>query len=304
MMDRRRFLVAGGSSLLLAACGVPVRDEPKPETNIELQELEKQTGGRLGVALVDSEGRLIWHHRAAERFAMCSTFKLPLAGCLLEARRLGLVDRHAEITLSQNDLVPYAPFVEERLKSGQPTTMTELASAAVRLSDNAAANILLKRLEGPAGLTRLMRSRGDETSRLDRIEPELNQNASGDMRDTTTPAAMASLYYSLVISAKSDPSDRELLQEWMMQSTTGSKRIRAGVPKRWTVGDKTGTTTGSAAAYCDVAIIWPGNGVPEYNADPFILAVYLDRPDVEAAGADTAIAEVARKMVRLTGMPG
>jgi len=263
--------------------------------------IEKRIGGRLGVALVDGEGNLITSHRGNERFAMCSTFKAALASAMFAAHDAGKLDRFAKFLLKPEDRVPYMPFAEKQLASGTPVSLDLLAKAAVETSDNAAANLVLKAIGGPQGFTDFVRSQGDDITRLDRMEPELNENAPGDPRDTTSPVAMAWLMHKLLIENASGDPDKRTLQDWMKGSITGANRIRAGLPKTWPVGDKTGTASGGLA-YNDIAIIWPSSA--EFSAKPVILTVYTDRPRASAGKVNAAIADVARAVVRLIALPG
>lgn len=262
-----------------------------------LEQINARSGGRLGVALLDSEGAMITGHRTTERFAMCSTFKAPLAAALLLAHDKGALDQFAPVTVTQDDLVPYAPFTERVIREGGTTNLRELAENTVDNSDNAAANIIMRALGGPPAMTQFFRDHGANTMQLDRWEPDLNTNVAGDLRDTTTPGAMAGLLHNLLIAQSIGARNAATLRQWMVQSATGKARIEAGIPAGWTMGDKTGTAPSSAPAYNDVAIIWPESG--KNAGKPFILAVYLDRPDGDGDAADAAIADVARHAVLL-----
>lgn len=266
--------------------------------NSALAAIEQRVGGRVGVALMAANGELLAGHRIAERFAMCSTFKAPLAAALMAAHERGAVDQFATITVTQNDLVPYAPFVERLIKEKRMTSLYELAEKAVDYSDNAAANLILRALGGPQALTAFFQQHGGSETRLDRFEPEVNENAIGDPRDTTTPQSMANLMHHLLVKNSAGTNISAVLRQWMVNSTTGKTRIEAGIPTHWAMGDKTGTAPPSAPAYNDVAIIWPrlNNGV---QAAPLLLSVYLDRPKVDGDAADAAIADIARSMVPL-----
>jgi beta-lactamase class A len=162
-------------------------------------------------------------------------------------------------------------------------SMAELAAAAIEVSDNSAANLLLPMIGGPRGLTAFFRAHGDTVSRLDRNEPDLNENAPGDPRDTTSPAAMAGVMATLLFRDL-QPQSAEMLRGWLNASTTGDKRIKAGLPDGWTAGSKTGTCK---TAYNDVALVKSPRG------EEFLLAIYLDRPTVDAKAAEAAIAETA-----------
>ncbi len=247
------------------------------------KDIEQETGGRLGVALVDKEGALILGFNRDDRFAMCSTFKAPLAAAVLMGADAGKFGLEGQIPFTKNDILDYAPVVKQNRKRGR-MSMAELAEAAVEVSDNSAANLLLPMLGGPQGLTAFMRAYGDKVTRLDRNEPTLNENAEGDPRDTTTPAAMAGLMARLLFRDMK-PESAERLRGWLNASTTGDKRIKAGLPEGWTSGSKTGTC---GNAYNDVALVKSPKG------DEYILAVYLDRPTVDQKASEAAIAEAAR----------
>lgn len=254
------------------------------------KEIEQESGGRLGIALVDKEGALILGFNRDERFAMCSTFKAPLAAAMLMGADGGKFGLEGEVPFTKEDILDYAPVVKLNKKRGR-MSMAELAQAAVEVSDNSAANLLLPMLGGPAGLTAFLRAHGDEVTRLDRNEPTLNENAEGDPRDTTSPAAMATLMSRLLLR-EMQPGSAEKLRGWLDASKTGDRRIRAGLPKGWTSGSKTGTC---GTAYGDVALVKSPQG------DEYILAIYLDRPTVDAKASEAAIAQAARSALEFVG---
>lgn len=254
------------------------------------KEIETETGGRLGVALVDSKGALLLGFNRDERFAMCSTFKAPLAAAVLTGAEGGKFGLEGQISFTKADLLDYAPVVKKNAKRGR-MSMEELAAAAVEVSDNSAANLLLPMIGGPEGLTRYIRAHGDTVTRLDRTEPALNENAQGDERDTTSPAAMAGLMGRLIFTDLAPPSAAKL-RGWLNASTTGANRIRAGLPKGWTSGSKTGSC---GTAYNDVALVKAPSG------EEYILAIYLDHPTVDSKAAEAAIAETARAALDFVG---
>ncbi|BAV63644.1 beta-lactamase class A [Sphingobium cloacae] len=246
------------------------------------KEIEQETGGRLGVALVDGSGALILGFNRDERFAMCSTFKAPLAAAVLLGAESGKFGLEGQVPFTKDDILSHAPVVKQNLKRGR-LSMGELAEAAVEVSDNSAANLLLPMIGGPEGLTAFFRAHGDSISRLDRREPDLNENAQGDPRDTTSPAAMAGLMARLLFKDMK-PESAEKLRGWLNGSKTGDRRIKAGLPEGWTSGGKTGSC---GTAYNDVALVKSPSGAE------YLLAVYLDRPTVDERKAEAAIAETA-----------
>ena len=251
-----------------------------------IREIEKRSGGRLGIAVVDARGRLISADRGDERFAMCSTFKLLLAGQVLERAAKGLSLR-TPLSFTRAELVSYSPSTEKLIgPDGRGEQRLGLAARdAVVLSDNTSANLILKQIGGPVSFTAALRHAGDRITRLDRIEPELNENAPGDERDTTSPIAMATSAAGYIYGDRSGAEHRKQLRGWMVESQTGLKRIRASLPAGWIAGDKTGTC---GTAYNDVAFVETPGG------RKYVIAIYLDRPTVEGDAASAVIADAAR----------
>jgi beta-lactamase class A len=260
-----------------------------------LSELEKRSGGRLGIAVTDARGRLVMADRGDERFAMCSTFKLLLAGQVFERAAKG-VSLRTPLAFTRADLVSYSPGTEKLVgPDGRGEQALGMAARdAVVLSDNTAANLILKQMGGPAAFTAGLRRAGDMVTRLDRIEPELNENALGDERDTTTPIAMATSAAAYVFGNRLGAEHRKQLRGWMVESQTGLKRIRAGLPQGWIAGDKTGSCGNT---YNDVAFVEAPDG------RKYVIAIYLDRPTVTGDAASAVIAEAARLTVETIEIP-
>lgn len=244
--------------------------------------IEEETGGRLGIALVDDKGALILGFNRDDRFALCSTFKAPLAAAVLIGAQAGKFGLEGQISFGKDDIIDNSPVVKKNRKAGR-MSMEQLAQAAVEVSDNAAANLLLPMLGGPPGLTAFFRAHGDAVTRLDRTEPALNENATDDPRDSTSPAAMAGLMQRLLLRDMAG-GDADRLRGWLNASTTGDRRIRAGLPEGWTSGSKTGTC---GTAYNDVALVKSPAG------EEYLLAIYLDHPAVDGKKAEAAIAAAA-----------
>jgi beta-lactamase class A len=249
-----------------------------------LARLEKESGGRLGVAALNmADGRQLLH-RSDERFPLCSTFKMVLAASVL-ARDPALLKKR--IQYEKADLVPHSPVTGKHVADGM--TVSELCEATLQYSDNAAANLLMKQIGGPAAVTAYARSISDGEFRLDRWETELNSALPGDARDTTTPLAMARSLQKLVLGEALPAAQRKQLKDWMVGNTTGATRIRAGVPAAWTVADKTGA--GDYGTVNDIAVIWPPGKAP------LVLAVYLTQPNKDDKYRAEIHGEVAKVVI-------
>jgi len=228
--------------------------------------LEQDSGGRLGIALLDVKSDRSASYRETEHFPLTSTFKLLAAAAVLSIVDAGSTSLYARVVLQESDLVTYSPATKPRV-GGDGMSLLELCEAAITVSDNTAGNMLLRVLGGPSGFTSYVRTLGDATTRLDRVELELNEALPGDVRDTTSPQAMLAKLQKLTIGDALKPASRELLVNWLKANKTGNERMRAKLPDGWTVGDKTGL--GERGTMNDVGVIWPPDGVPN------LLAIYL-----------------------------
>jgi beta-lactamase class A len=256
--------MAGAAALTIAGCAGPRQVLPSVSANAALAALEARVGGRLGALVLDTaSGRMTGHHYG-ELFGMCSTFKLALAGAVLHLADKGRLNPSAELRYTEADMVPHAPVTGPNLTKGA-MRIIELAEATQKTSDNVAANLLIRHMGGPAAVTALLRSWGDDVTRLDRYETEMNNVPPGEERDTTTPRAFAQTMARLLTTDRIlSPASRALLIQWMVDTTTGGKRIRAGLPASWGSGDKTGSA--NSPNYNnktnDVAIFWPPARMP------------------------------------------
>jgi beta-lactamase class A len=274
---------------LLLAAAIAQSSAPARDVANRIADIEARTGGHIGVCACDSgSGRRI-AYRADERFLMCSTFKFLAAAAVLKRIDEGKDDLDRFVRYGPNDILEYAPVTKKHLGEGG-MKLGELCAAAIEQSDNTAANLLLQTIGGPAGVTAFARTLGDKVTRLDRMEPELNVATGDDERDTTTPAAMQHdmmlLFTGKVLSSVS----QQRLDDWLAKSETGAEMIRAGVPKDWRVGDKTGRGAGGATN--DIAIVRPPNKLPLF------LTIYATLPPASSPEVrNAAIVEVTRVIV-------
>ncbi|ELP5691540.1 FONA family class A beta-lactamase [Enterobacter ludwigii] len=250
----------------------------------QLSELEKNSDGRLGVALIDTADNSQILYRGDERFPMCSTSKVMAVSALLKQSEIdkNLLAKRMEI--KQSDLVNYNPIAEKHLDTGM--TLAELSAATIQYSDNTAMNKILEYLGGPAKVTEYARTIGDKTFRLDRTEPTLNTAIPSDKRDTSSPLAMAKSLQTLTLGKALGEPQRAQLVEWMKGNTTGGASIRAGLPATWVVGDKTGS--GDYGTTNDIAVIWPANHAP------LVLVTYFTQPQQNAEARKDVLAAAAK----------
>lgn len=285
---KRRALLQGAlaGSALLALPAWATRS-----INTRFEQLERTHSITLGLYALDTGSGRHLAYRVDQRFALCSTFKVMLAGAVLHLSQKQPDLLAKRIRFDAKTLVVYSPITQQHVDAGM--TVADLCAAALQHSDNTAANLLLDVLGGPAALTAFARRLGDDVFRLDRNEPSLNSALPDDPRDTSTPQAMATSVQRLVLGDGLNSSARQQLQTWLKGNTTGAKRIRAGVPGDWTVGDKTGS--GDYGVANDVAVIWPPRRAP------WVLTVFTRATDPKSPWKDAALAEATGIVVQALG---
>ncbi|UUC95894.1 MULTISPECIES: class A beta-lactamase [Comamonas] len=257
----------------------------------ELAALEIQSRGRLGLYVLDTVSGAEAGWRGDERFPMCSTFKTLLAARVLYLAQRDEIRLWRKLYYSPSEVVAWSPISEKRAGANGGMTVQELCEAMVLVSDNTAANVLLEASGGPVALTQWLRELGDGITRLDRNEPSLNTALPGDERDTTTPQAMLQSLQKLLLGDVLEGYARALLQQWLVDSRTGDKRVRAGMPADWKVGGKTGS--GERGTACDTLIVWP----TEQSA-PLLVTAYLTGSQLDGAGREAVLARAGETVRR------
>lgn len=249
--------------------------------------VEARLGGRVGVALQRLGEPPVALYRADERFPMASTFKALACGALLAKVDAAEQSLDTVVLYGPETLVPYSPVTAQHVGKGM--TLAQLCHATITLSDNTAGNLVLRRIGGPAGLTAFLRSTGDEMSRLDRWEPELNEALPADPRDTTTPRAAAGTLGRLLFQGVLSPGSSHQLEAWMIADQVADELIRASLPQGWGIGDKTGS--GERGSRSIIAVIRPPHG------KPWLASIYLTGSSSRPQERNAAVAEIGRSMI-------
>lgn len=273
------------------ALGLSMATAAFAETPVEalqgtVARIEEQLGARVGLSLLDTGSGWSWSHREDELFLMNSTVKVPVCGAILARSDAGTLSLADALPVREADLVPYAPVTETRV--GGTMTIDELCLAAIDQSDNVAANILIKHLGGPEAVTQFFRSVGDPTSRLDRLEPELNTFAPGDERDTTSPAAMSETLRALLLGDMLSPQARGQLAEWMSHGGVTGALLRAEAEDDWLLLDKSGSGRHTRNL---VAVIQPEGEAP------WIATMFVSDTDAAFEVRNEALKDLGRAVL-------
>ncbi|KZL04610.1 Beta-lactamase precursor [Pseudovibrio axinellae] len=246
--------------------------------------LEADVGGRIGVVVRHTGSDWSIEHRPNERFPMASTFKALLCGGVLARVDQGQENLENVARYTADELVRYSPVTEKHVATGM--SVGDLCEATITVSDNSAANFLLKRLGGPEGFTRFMRGIGDEDTRLDRWEVEMSESKPGDLRDTTTPEAISKSLGKLLFGDILQPHSRELLTHWMINNKVADALMRKHLPTGWRIADRSGM--GHYGTRGNIAALWTETG------EVYLAAIYMTGSDADVKTRNATIAEVGQ----------
>lgn len=253
----------------------------------KFEQLEKKYDARLGVYAIDTGTKKTVEFREDERFAYTSTFKALAAGAVLQQNSIEELNKI--VTYTSDDLVTYSPITEKYVDTGM--TLKDISEAAIRYSDNTAGNLLFKELGGPEGFETSLKKLGDQVTNAERIETGLNEAVPGETRDTSTPKALANDLQAYALGEVLTHEKQTMLVDWLKRNTTGDNLIRAGVPKGWEVGDKTGG--GGYGTRNDIAIVWPP------NREPIVIAILSSRDKQDATYNDELIAQASEVVMNV-----
>lgn len=253
------------------------------EVQDKLLNLEHTFDGKIGIYALDTDNSQVIAYRAEELFPVQSTFKLIGVGALLKKSMTDKALLQKRIRYTEKDFVFWSPISEKHFTDGM--TLQALASATIMYSDNTAINLIMRELGGPEAVTAFAQAIGNKSFNVEHYEANLNSDPT-NKEDTATPKDMAISAQKLMLGDILTPAQRTQLITWMQNNTTGSKRIRAGVPIGWTVADKTGS--GSYGIANDIGITWSP------VCKPIVLAIYTVQNKENASVREDIVSSATR----------
>jgi beta-lactamase class A len=291
MITRRTALAASLNFLpFLRASGADTaRNDRIRAVKPRLEAVEARIRGRLGVGVLDTADDALLGYRADERFPMSSTSNVLTVASVLKRVDDGQEQPDRLVSYKASDLVHgNAPVTTAHLGAGGMTVL-DLCGAAIVWSDETAANLLLRSVGGPAGVTKYVRSLGDTVTRLERTEPGFGDVTLVNGRDTTSPEAMVRDLRRILLSRGLTQPQRLYIWSWMLVAKLGGERLRAGIPANWQIGDQTGTEGYGAVNV--IAFLLPP------KRPPLLAAIYMAETKAPAGVCDAAHGDIGRIIV-------
>jgi len=252
----------------------------------KIEEIERELGARVGVSIYNVSTNELWDYKGNSRFPLMSTFKTLACAKLLADVDRGDQSFDTSVEITEDSLITWSPVTEKHV--GEKFSLKQACSAAMLMSDNTAANIVLDGINGPKALTQFMRAIGDNVTRLDRVEPYLNEAKAGDVRDTTTPNAMVKSLGELLFGSVLSTTDKEQLKQWMMDNKVSDSLLRSVLPQGWLIADRSGA--GGFGSRGITAVAW------SENKSPLIIGIYLTQTEASFESRNKSIAEIGQEI--------
>ncbi|UFN72281.1 CARB family carbenicillin-hydrolyzing class A beta-lactamase [Vibrio alginolyticus] len=258
------------------------------QLNEDISLIEQQTSSRVGVSVWDTQTDERWDYRGDERFPLMSTFKTLACATMLSDMDSGKLSKNATAKVDERSIVVWSPVMDKL--AGQNTRVEHACEAAMLMSDNTAANLVLNEIGGPKAVTMFLRTIGDKATRLDRLEPRLNEATPGDYRDTTTPNAIVNTLRTLIEGETLSYESRVQLKIWMQDNKVSDSLMRSVLPTGWSIADRSGA--GGHGLRGINAIIWKENHRPVY------ISIYVTETELSLQARDQLIAQISQLILQ------
>jgi beta-lactamase class A len=290
-MKAKHYSTVGKSILLIFILNIGLAFSVSASVNMnaltkKIKQVEQQLDARVGVAIYDVNADKLWNYHGDDKFPLMSTFKTLACAKLLSDVENGIQSFEASVVIRENSLIDWSPVTKKLV--GKKISYKEACAATMLMSDNTAANIVLSAINGPKALTRYMRDMGDNVTRLDRIEPELNEALAGDERDTTTPNAMAQSLHKLLFGDVLSQLSKWQLKQWMIDNKITGSLLRSVLPEGWSIADRSGA--GGFGSRGITALVW------SEHQTPLIISIYLTQTKASFAQRNKAIADIGKEI--------
>ncbi|WP_051145055.1 class A beta-lactamase [Thiomicrorhabdus sp. Kp2] len=253
--------------------------------------IEKQSHGKIGVAVLSTQTQQYWSYRGNERFALMSTFKTLACAKMLADSDHNILNKQQTALVDKTKMIPWSPITEQYI--GKQMTLEKLCEAAMLNSDNTAINLVLSHIGGPAAVTKYLQQNGDSVTRIDRIEPELNTAFLNDPRDTSTPLSMVNTLHKLLYGSLLSNASKEQLKNWMMNNQVSDALLRSILPSNLFIADRTGA--GNNGSRGITAVIWGK------EKQPLIISIYLTQTTLSIQERDKVIVKIGERILQKYG---
>jgi beta-lactamase class A len=252
-----------------------------------LAELSTEAGGTLSMSCSLPGTALPCDLNPSGKAPMQSVFKLPLALTALHLVEQGKFTLNQPIHFQPSDRIPhaYSPLQDKYPDANVDVPFRELLQMAVSLSDNVAADIVMRVIGGPGIVERYVKSIAITGFQLKDNEAALHHDPSAQYRNWMSPQAAIQLLRRLADHPPLNSNHLALINTWLQETNRAPNRIKGLLPPGTVVLHKPGS---SDAVSNDIGLIQMPDG--RYLA----IAIFLTDSRLDEAARDAIIAKAAR----------
>ena len=260
----------------------------------EIRGVAADARGKVSVACALPGSRLDCDLDEHAHPPMQSVFKFPLAVTALHIVEVGKLSLEQPVRFLPSDrILPriYSPLQDKYPDGNVDVPLRELLRLTASLSDNVAADIVLRRIGGPAVVNGYMESLRVTGFHLQDDEQAVARDNSLQYRNWFEPAGAVQLLRRISDNSPLTEEHTRMLLQWMQETPTGTHRIKGGLPAGTMVMHKTGssgTKDGVTAATNDVGLIT----LPDRRR--LAIAIFVTDSAADEATREAVIARIAK----------
>ena len=232
--------------LLFLPAGVFTAQAANQEGQTAIEHAIAQTlrdkAATVGVAY-SVDGRLFTHNDTV-RYPLMSVFKLHVAVAALqrmEAEGIGLNDMR-QIAPLQMHRNTYSPLLDRYPSGPFSISYADLLHYALALSDNNACDILIDYTGGIEAVKSCIDRAGITGYDLTETEASMHADLRACYRNWAHPSSVVRLLQKILDGSLLDEEHTRFMRTTLIATTTGSDKMRAGLPADLTLGHKTGSS--------------------------------------------------------------
>lgn len=249
---------------------------------------------RVGVAVVDMKTGELTEVNGRENFPLQSVFKFHIAAKVLDEVDHGKFRLDQQVAIQASEILEdtWSPLRDEHGRKDMSMRLDSLIYYMISVSDNNAADILLRRVGGPEAVNGYVRSLGISGTQIQVNEEQMHQDWETQFRNVATPVSVSEILKKFFLREFLSGDMHNFLWAQLAHSSTGKNRLRAGAPEGSTVAHKTGTSgrnaEGLSAATNDAGIILLPSG------QAYIITVFVADSQGSDEVNEKVIADIAR----------
>jgi beta-lactamase class A len=285
-----QFFILASAILVLPSIAVSQQDAALRSA---IQRVVDTSHAKVGVAIEGLDFPESVVANGERKYPMQSTYKFPLALCVLHQIEEGRYTLATKVHIARSDLDTntMSPMSRRYFGASVELSIDQLLNYCVSESDNIACDMLFKQAGGMRVVNDYVHHLGISEIAIVATERQMRKSWSVQYTNWCKPAAMLELLKRFYRRQLLDSSHTLYLLRLMTESSNSANRIKGKLPVGAVVAHKTGTSArnhGLIAATNDIGIVTLPNG------RHFTIVVFVSDFEGGYERGENVIAQIAR----------